>query len=180
DVKLMPGDIIMIPSVGPTAAVEGQVQRPAIYELKGETSVASLVEMAGGLTPEADPGTGSLVHVNANRERVVIGVKPGEPSASAQSVGNGDLLRVAALKPTIDSGITLQGYVYRPGNYAWHPGLRLTDVIGSVDELKPSAGQGYVLIRRVVMPGRYITALSADLGAALKSPNSAANVALQP
>lgn len=180
DVKLMPGDIIMIPSVGPTAAVEGQVQRPAIYELKGETSVASLVEMAGGLTPEADPGTGSLVHVNANRERVVIGVKPGEPSASAQSVGNGDYLRVAALKPTIDSGITLQGYVYRPGNYAWHPGSRLTDVIGSVDELKPSADQGYVLIRRVVMPGRYITALSADLGAALKSPNSAANVALQP
>jgi len=111
DVKLMPGDIIMIPSVGPTAAVEGQVQRPAIYELKGETTVASLVEMAGGLTPEADPGTGSLVHVNANRERVVIGVKPGEPSASAQSVGNGDYLRVAALKPTIDSGITLQGCI---------------------------------------------------------------------
>ena len=53
-------------------------------------------------------------------------------------------------------------------------------MIGSIDELKPNADQGYVLIRRVVTPGRHIAVLSADLAAALRDPASPANVALQP
>ena len=32
DTKLQPGDVVFIPAVGPTAAVEGEVRRPAIYE----------------------------------------------------------------------------------------------------------------------------------------------------
>ncbi len=40
DVKLLPGDVVMIPAVGPTASAYGEVQRPAIYELKGATNVA--------------------------------------------------------------------------------------------------------------------------------------------
>ena len=170
DVKLLPGDVVMIPSVGPTASAYGEVQRPAIYELKGPADVANLIEMAGGLTPEADSGSASLMHVNAQRQRVVIGVDPSAPAGRQQAIGNGDALRVARLKPTIDSGITLQGYVYRPGGYAWHEGLRLTDVIGSIDELKPNADQHYVLIRRVRGPGRQIDVLSADLAAALDAP----------
>ena len=180
DVKLLPGDVVMIPAVGPTASVYGEVQRPAIYELKGAANVVELIEMAGGLTPEADSGSASLLHVNAQRQRVVIGVNPGAPDAREQLVGNGDALRVARLKPTIDSGITLQGYVYRPGGYAWHEGLRLADVIGTMDELKPNADQNYVLIRRMQGPGRQITVLSADLAAALNAPDSPANVLLQP
>jgi protein involved in polysaccharide export with SLBB domain len=180
DVKLQPGDVVMIPAVGPTASADGEVQRPAIYELKGVTSVAGLVEMAGGLTPEADSGSAALVHVNEQRQRVVVDVAPGAAVARAQLVGNGDAMRVARLKPTIDSGVMLQGYVYRPGNYAWREGLRLADVISSIDELKPHADQGYVLIRRVLTPGRRIAVLSADLAAALRDPASPANVLLQP
>ncbi|MBS0388197.1 MAG: SLBB domain-containing protein, partial [Proteobacteria bacterium] len=180
DVNLQPGDVVMIPSVGPTAAVDGEVQRPAIYELKGPATVANLIEMAGGLTPEADPGSASLLHVNAERQRVVINVEPAAAAAQTQSVGNGDSLHVARLKPIVDSGVLLQGYVYRPGSFAWHEGLKLTDVIGNLDELKPNADQNYVLIRRVLMPDRRVTVLSADLAAALRAPDSPANVALQP
>ena len=180
DVKLLPGDVVMVPSVGPTASAYGEVQRPAIYELKGPTDVANLIEMAGGMTPEADSGSASLVHVNAQRQRVVIGVDPSAAAGRAQAIGNGDALRVARLKPTIDSGITLQGYVYRPGGYAWHEGLRLTDVLGSIDELRPNADQHYVLIRRITGPGRQISVLSADLAAALNAPDSPVNVLLQP
>src|SRR4029077_619477 len=45
---------------------------------------------------------------------------------------------------------------------------------------RPNADQHYVLIRRVLGPGRQIRVLSADLEAALKAPDSAANVLLQP
>ena len=180
DVKLLPGDVVMVPAVGPTASAYGEVQRPAIYELKGDTSVANLIAMAGGLTPDGDRGSASLLHVNAQRQRIVIDVDPSAASAQTQMVENGDALRVARLKPNIDSGITVQGYVYRAGNFAWREGLRLTDVLGSIDELKPNADQNYVLIRRVTSPGRRVSVLSADLEAALRAPDSAANVLLQP
>ena len=52
DAKLLPGDVIFIPPVGPTVAVDGEVRRPAIYETRGETSLASVVQLAGGLTPK--------------------------------------------------------------------------------------------------------------------------------
>ena len=42
---------IFIPPVGPTAAVDGEVHRPAIYELKGDLNVGDLIRMGDGLTP---------------------------------------------------------------------------------------------------------------------------------
>ena len=34
--------------------MSGEVRRPAIYELKDGDTAAELLELAGGLTPEAD------------------------------------------------------------------------------------------------------------------------------
>jgi protein involved in polysaccharide export with SLBB domain len=180
DVKLLPGDVIMIPAIGPTASVDGEVQRPAIYELKAVATVNDLISMAGGLTPEADATTAALVHVTATHQRVVIGVNVDSPSAATQQVGNGDALRVARLRPQIDAGVSVQGYVWRPGNFAWHEGLRLADIIGNVDELRPNADQHYLLIHREQSPGRVISVLSADLAAALSNTASPANVELRP
>ena len=83
---------------------------------------------------------------------------------------NGDVLRVGRLKPQIDSGVVLEGFVHRPGPVAWSPGLRVSDVLGSVDELKPDADQRYILIRRESGANRKVEALSADLVAALAAP----------
>ncbi|MFT3906202.1 MAG: SLBB domain-containing protein [Steroidobacteraceae bacterium] len=180
DVKLLPGDVVFIPPVGPTVSADGEVQRSAIYELKGNETLADLLGMAGGLTSEADASLGSLTRVDAQRRRVVIGTDLSNAAATTLALRNGDALRVARLRPTLDSGVVLQGDVFRPGNYAWHQGMRLSEVLQSVDELKPDADQHYVLIRRESDPGRQISVLSADLAAALRAPGSAADVPLQP
>ncbi len=67
---------------------------------------------------------------------------------------------------------------FSPAPVAWHEGLRLTDVIGSVDELKPNADLNYVLVRRELPPDRRVVMLSADLAAALRDPASPKNIAL--
>lgn len=180
DAKLLPGDVIFIPPVGPTASVDGEVKRPAIYELRGEASAADLVGMAGGLTPEADGTRASLVHIDAGNQRVVLEVNLNDQSAKGRILRNGDVLRVARLRPQLDSGVMLEGYVYRPGPVAWRQGLRLSDVLGSVDELRPNADQNYILVRRESGPDRRISVVSADLTAALAAPGSAADIALQP
>ncbi len=179
DVHLLPGDVIFVPTIGATASVDGEVRRPGIYELRGATDAQMLIDMAGGFTTEADAKRGALERVDDRQRRVVIGVDFSSPDAGMQ-LRNGDALRVARLRPTLDAGIVVQGQVFRPGAFAWSEGLRLSDVIGSINELKPNADKHYLLIRREVLPDRRITALSADLAAALKDPASAANVLLEP
>src|SRR6185437_1280851 len=53
DVPLQPGDVIFIPNVGPQVAVNGSVSTPAIYELRGDTTIAQVLALAGGLTNTA-------------------------------------------------------------------------------------------------------------------------------
>jgi polysaccharide export outer membrane protein len=180
DARLLPGDAIFIPPVGSTVAVEGEVKRPAIYELRDETKVGEVVRIAGGLTAEADPTRISLTQIGQDGRRVVLDVNLARAEGASLQVGDGAVLRVARLRPQIDEGVELVGEVYRPGPVAWRPGLRLTDVIGSVDELRPGADQHYILIRREIGPNRRVSALSADLAAALAAPGSEADLLLAP
>ena len=175
DEKLQQGDVVFIPPLGPTASINGEVRRPAIYELKGESTVAGLVQLAGGLTAEADASRAMLTGFDEAHHRIVMAVDPG---SSTQRLHNGDLLSVARTRPTLDEGIQLQGYVFSPGAYAWRQGMRLSALVHSVDDLRPNADLHYVLIRREQPPDRHVTVLSADLAAALAAPGSAADVPL--
>ena len=55
DITLQHGDVLFVSPIGAVATIEGAVRRPAIYELKNNENIASLLSMAGGLSPEA-PG----------------------------------------------------------------------------------------------------------------------------
>lgn len=180
DARLLPGDAIFIPPIGPTVSVTGEVRRPAVYELKGETTVAELLRLAGGLTPEADAAMATVSRIDEQGRRVVVAARAPGAGATSQPLRAGDLLRVPRLRPQLDSGVLVQGHVHRSGPAAWRDGLRLTDVIASVDELRPNADPHYVIIRRESPVDRQVSVLSADLGAALQNPGSAADVALMP
>ena len=179
DAKLLQGDVIFIPPVGATVGIDGEVRRPAIYELRGESSVAELLQLAGGLTAEADRTTVTLTRIEENQHRVVLSVDVAA-FTRAQTLRNGDLVQVAHLRPTLDSGILVQGHVYSAQAVAWHEGIRLTDVVRSVDQLRPNADIHYVLIRRESPPDRHVSVLSVDLGLALASPGTAADPELMP
>ena len=64
DVQLMSGDVIFIPPVGPQVALVGSVDTPAIYELKGENSLADLLKLAGGPTPVGSIGSVRLERID--------------------------------------------------------------------------------------------------------------------
>ena len=180
DEALLSGDVVFIPPAGNTAAVSGEVRRPAIYELKGNATLAGLLDLAGGLTPEADGSRVSVVRNSADRRRVAFSVSLDDSSARKSSVANGDVVRVARLRPTIDSGVVLEGHVFRPGVVAWREGMRISELIPSVDELMPNADVGYVLVRRESAADKKLTILSADLSAALREPGSINDLILAP
>ena len=54
DATLRDGDVIYIPEIGPLAALSGNVKSPALFEMKGNTSVADLLSWAGGVDSASD------------------------------------------------------------------------------------------------------------------------------
>ena len=68
DSPLLPGDVIYIPPVGAQVAVAGDVHIPAIYELKGDTTVEQAIRFAGGLSATASLLRASLERVSAEKE----------------------------------------------------------------------------------------------------------------
>lgn len=179
DVNVLQGDAVLVPPVGRTVAIDGEVERPAIYEIKDETTPAQVVALAGGLTPDADTSKATVTRIMPNGERVVLRLDL-TAAGLAEGLRNGDYIHLPRLRPTLDAAIMLQGNVYEPGAYEYHSGMRLTDVIHSVDALKPNADLHYVLIRREVPPDRRIEVVSADFAAAQASPGSAADPVLMP
>src|ERR1700679_1056528 len=103
-------------------------RRPAIYEIHHGATVADLVQLAGGLTPDADVRGAMLNRIEDNGARRVVAVDLNSRLASGRPLSNGGLLRVSRLRPTLDSAVHIQGYVFTAGAVAFQPGMRLLDV----------------------------------------------------
>ena len=180
DARLLPGDVIFIPPVGATVGVSGEVRRPAIYELNGETTTQQVISLAGGLTPQADPSLATVERIDDRRQRVALGFNLAEPQGMALPLRASDTLRIPSIRPVLESSVSLQGYVYRPGDFQYRPGMRLSTLVPSIDELKPNADQHYVLVRREATQGRQMAVFSADLARAIAAPGSPGDIELAP
>jgi polysaccharide export outer membrane protein len=180
DRQLMPGDVIFIPPIGVTTTVYGAVRRPAIYELKKEKTAEQLVGIAGGLSPDADGKLAQLERIDSSRLREMRNVDLNSSPGRNTELMNGDKLRVPAIRPTLENSVELSGYVFRPGAFQYRAGLRLSDILGSFDDLRPNADRHYVMIRRFIRPEEKIEVISADLDRALSARGSAADPELHP
>jgi protein involved in polysaccharide export with SLBB domain len=179
DRQLMPGDVIFIPPIGVTATVYGAVRRPAIYELKKEKTAEQVVEIAGGLLPDADGKLAQLERIDSSQLREMRNIDLTSNAGRGTELANGDKLRVPAIRPTLENSVELSGDVFRPGAFQFRSGLRLSDILSSFDELHPNADRHYIMIRRQVPPEEKIEVISADLERALSARGSAADPPLR-
>jgi protein involved in polysaccharide export with SLBB domain len=176
DARLQPNDVLFVPPRGPTVAMAGEIQRPAIYEIAGERTLEQVVKLAGGLLPTAFSAAARVERVDQAGGRSVHTFDLDSPSGRAATVRGGDQVTISPVPDDVlTDHVTLAGHVQRPGPYQWRPGMRLTDLIGTVNQLKPDADRNYVLIRRQSDLSGPIELVSADLAAALAEPGGASD-----
>jgi protein involved in polysaccharide export with SLBB domain len=179
DARLQPGDVIFVPPIGPTVAVDGEVRRPAIYEVRGEQSVAQMIALAGGLNAVANRAAVKLERVVAGRGTSVTDIDVSEGAGAQIALRDGDVLRVQPNLQQLEGSVALAGNVQRPGLYQWHSGMVLSDLLPSPELVKPLSDLNYVLIRRENAPNVNIEALSADLEAIWERRAGAVDLALE-
>ena len=171
DRVLQDGDVVLVPAVGATVAIDGEVRRPAIYELKNEKKLNDVLALAGGVLPEAYTNAiGIQRYSNGKKIQVTADIESTE-----FEIQRGDEIFVSPVAPQVDSAVKLIGAVARPGNYQWKPGYRLADLLGDPDtSLLEAADRNYVLILRRMNDQANIEVLQADLAVAKER-----NIALQ-
>ena len=140
------GDTLLVPPAGPLVAVFGAVKRPAIYELKaGESTLATVIDDAGGFTAAASLGHIRIERIDANHQRETVTLHDaGDRSSQADHgaiatfpVKDGDRIRVEPILPYSQRAIYLSGHVVRPGRLAYTDGMRLSDVLRSYQDMLP-------------------------------------------
>jgi len=134
DVKLLPGDVIFIPAVGAEVAITGSVRTPAIYELREGESLDGLIRDAGGVSAVAAEARVSIERISEHHDRYAMEVAY-DANGLKTPLADGDLVHVYSIVPRYQKTVTLRGNIANPGRFAWHAGMRVSDLIPDKDSL---------------------------------------------
>jgi polysaccharide export outer membrane protein len=150
DVTLQDGDVLFVPRLGPTAAVAGAIGEPAIYELTTESSVADLLELAGGALPQSNSDRLYLRRFDKNQHFTVqdIDRKSSKSDLTTIAIRNGDLLELQYLESIWPEVVRLEGNVWFPDVFKYSSNMKLSDILTDISLLKPNSITDFALLYR--------------------------------
>ncbi len=179
--RLQNGDSVLVPPIGSQVTVEGMVRRPAIYELKDEKDLSSVLELAGGLLPTATLRHIEVQRTIAHQKQTMLSLNIPTSDDDAEvtkkldsfQIQDGDRIRVFPISQGNEDAVYLEGHVIRPGRYSYHDDMRVTDLIPSFKDLLPEPSMQYAEIIRLNAPDFRPSVQSFNLADALANPAQA-------
>jgi len=180
DARLQAGDVVFIPAVGPRAGIDGEVYRPALYEIEKGTNLQELVDLAGGLTPQAYPQITKIERTNEDFLRIIAEADLTRSSGKQARVKSGDRISVASIADVTGQYVEIKGAATRTGKFAWVPGMRVSSIIRNLDAgLLDFADTNYAAIVRTNPETQRISVVNLELQKAVTEPGSSEDLMLQ-
>lgn len=149
NIRLQDQDVIRIPTYNIRVEFSGEVKRPAIFEAVQGESLQDVINFAGGFTTQAYSSRIKVLQ-NTDRERRITDVFAVD-FASYQPK-NGDKYFAEPILDRFENRITIEGAVFRPGQFELEKGLTLARLIEKAEGVTEDA----------FMSRGYITRLKAD------------------
>lgn len=162
NIRLQDNDVIRVPFAQLLVTVKGEVNRPAIFEVKPGEMLSDVFEFAGSFKSKAFRS-----RITGNRfgkmERIVLDIA-GDSLSSFQPM-NGDEYLVDSLLNRFRNRVIISGAVFKPGQYALDPQMTLDDLIAKAQGLKEDVFDGSaILVRtRKNLTKEYLTSDLRDL-----------------
>jgi protein involved in polysaccharide export with SLBB domain len=136
NILLKDDDIIFIPAAEKRVEVNGEFKRNGLFELKEDEMLSDLIRFAGGFTENAYLSKTQIYR--KTQQGFQISDVP-FPQLSSTSLLNGDEIRNKQILTIFENRVSISGAVSRPGEYEWHQGLTLYDLIMKADSILPDA-----------------------------------------
>jgi len=140
DLRLHNGDRIIVPSIGPTVAIGGEVKRPGIFEIlprrrgmyhqsaqnSEKLTLNEMLELGGGLMAPGQNRTLKLGLTDSGEEQVTDITDPHQPTFN-----DGSILMVSKGSAKREGMVELMGHTRRPGLYAVKDHKNLQSLLNS-------------------------------------------------
>ena len=144
DEKLQLDDVVFIPQRGKTISIDGEVNRPGIYELKPSETLKDLLSIAGGVKASAYLNRAIIDRIVPFEERAAKGMDRMFTDVNLDSTLNTatkvylqdrDKIHIFSVMEMRQNAIKIEGAVSRPGVYTLDEGLTLKGLIIKADSL---------------------------------------------
>ena len=158
DHKLQLDDVIFIPKRLKTVTIEGEVNRPGIYEAKPNENITDLIKMAGDLKITAYLDRAQIDRIVPFEDRAKVGMDRMFTDVNLETVmendshfplQDGDRIQVFSVLDLRTNVAVIQGAVTRPGSYDLGEFLTLSSLIEKADGLLGDAYLDRVDIVRI-------------------------------
>ncbi|ARC18452.1 SLBB domain-containing protein [Vibrio parahaemolyticus] len=179
DIRLLPGDVVFIGALGNTISIDGEVNRPAIYEIKPGETYKQAIQMAGGFTANAYSDQIEVKRYAEKGARDALTLNFSQSHDQQTKVKDGDAVNVLKKNEELTRYVQIEGDVRHPGFIEWKSGLRIADLFQSVDtSFNSTADVSYAVVVREINPQRDIEVYQVNLANAILSPTSKDNLKL--
>lgn len=178
DIRLQSGDTVFVSAKGAEATIDGQIRRPAIYELKAGDTLQSLIEDAGGSQPDAYLQQIQVKRFSATGE-VVYTEDLTTAEGKAFKLQDGDKIHIGKVSDELRDVVMVRGAVPRQGAFAYKDGMKIADLFSNRSkDFLVNTDQDYALVVREIDSKHHIKVLQFNLGNAVNNPTSEDNLAL--
>ena len=147
NVLLRDQDVIILKPYVSKVSVSGNVKRPGVFELKEGETIKDLERYFSGFNATAYRNRLLVERVNGTQKEV------NEIDASNQNdfvLKDGDEVRVGAIINRFENRVSIEGAVYRPGNYELTENLKLSELIEKAEGLRDNVFVDRGLIYRTI------------------------------
>ena len=144
DQKLQLDDVIFIPNRLKTIRLEGEVNRPGIYEMKPKETLKDLLNLAANVKPTAYLGRAQIDRIVPFNQRKEIGedrklldieLDKILDGSKTFELNDGDYIKIFSISELRTNVAYIGGSILRPGTYDIGDSLRVKDLIIKADSL---------------------------------------------
>ncbi|KAA6350994.1 capsule polysaccharide transporter [termite gut metagenome] len=115
DIRLIEGDVIIVPAYDCLVNINGKIKKPMYYEMKKGETVDILLSYAGGFTGDAYRKSIQLTRSSNGIEKQIYDVE--EVDYAVFKLHDEDELAVQEILDRYENRVIIRGAVYRPGTY---------------------------------------------------------------
>lgn len=151
DIPLKSGDTIFVPLATKIVAIDGEVRRPAKYELLDTDTLAAALDLAGGLTA-ASTNRIRLARTGPDKARTVTELLL--PADNAATLQDGDELMIAPVLSLLRNAVIVEGRVNRPGSYSCEQAPTVAALLTLADGVTPDAYILQAFLYRFTLTGK--------------------------
>ena len=136
NIRLQDQDLLRVPTYKVRVHMMGEVKRPALYEILPGETLKDVITFAGGFSDQAYPELVKVTQISNNEKRLT--------DISAEDYKNyiplrGDKYVVERILDRFENRVTINGAVFRPGQYELAKGMTLSQLLKRAGGFKGDA-----------------------------------------